>query len=205
MSASSSSTFTEAARPRTSFTVASTRRTALVTAAIALLRVVLEDADLRALAVLDDLGLHGSALHNGGAEGGLVAVQDSQHLIELHGVAGLVVQLLDEDHVALGDLVLLSAGLNDCVHLCFNSFNTGSLSGAARKGALMPIQSGSFSIPGKTAVVKRESPLFLTIFQKSAPTGRKTGQSSAESACAKGRTTRPSFSSAAPKSKYSSA
>ena len=87
-----------------------------LTLAVTLLGVVLEDADLLALAVLDDGSLHGSALHNGGAEGGLFAVDDGQDLVELDGVAGFLVQLLDVDHVALSDLVLLAAGHDDCVH-----------------------------------------------------------------------------------------
>ena len=52
-----------------------------LTLAVTLLGVVLEDADLLALAVLDDLALHRSALHHGSAEGGFVAVQDGQDLL----------------------------------------------------------------------------------------------------------------------------
>ena len=69
-----------------------------------------------ALAVLDDLALHRGALHHGSAEGGLLAVDDGQDLIELHGVAGFLVQLLNVDRVALGHLVLLAASHDDCVH-----------------------------------------------------------------------------------------
>ena len=87
-----------------------------LTLAVTLLGVVLEDADLLALAVLDDLALHRGALHHGSAEGGLVAVHDGQDLVKLHGVAGFLVQLLDVDHVALGHLVLLAASHDDCVH-----------------------------------------------------------------------------------------
>ena len=83
---------------------------------VTLLGIVLEDADLLALAVLHDLGLHGSALHNGGAEGSLLTVDDGQDLLELHGIASLVVQLLDVDHIALGHLVLLAASHDNCVH-----------------------------------------------------------------------------------------
>ena len=60
-----------------------------LTLAVTLLGVVLEDADLLALAVLHDGGFHGSALHHGGAEGGVLAVDDGQHLVELDGVAGV--------------------------------------------------------------------------------------------------------------------
>ena len=90
--------------------------TVTLTLAVTLLGVVLEDADLLALAVLHDSGLHAGALHNGSAEGGLLAVDDGQDLVKLHGRAGFLVQLLDVDHVALGDLVLLAAGNDDSVH-----------------------------------------------------------------------------------------
>ena len=67
-----------------------------LTLAVTLLGVVLEDADLLALAVLDDLALHRSALHHGSAEGGFVAVQDGQDLVKLHGVAGFLVQAMTD-------------------------------------------------------------------------------------------------------------
>ena len=87
-----------------------------LTLPVALLGGVLEDADLLALAVLHDGGGHGSALHGGSAEGSLVAVQDGQNLIEHDLLAGLGLQLLDEQSVALRHLVLLAAGHNDCLH-----------------------------------------------------------------------------------------
>ena len=112
-----------------------------LTLAVTLLGIVLEDADLLALAVLDDLGLHGSALHNGGAEGGLLAVDDSQYLVELDGVAGFLVQLLDVDHVALGHLVLLAAGHDDCVHCLFQLLHYGlAVGGGLRKDTLDPFK-----------------------------------------------------------------
>ena len=83
---------------------------------VTLLGIVLEDADLLALAVLHDLGLHGSTLHNGSAERSLLTIDDSQDLLELYGIASLVVQLLDVDHITLGHLVLLAAGHDNCVH-----------------------------------------------------------------------------------------
>ena len=79
-------------------------------ALVALLRLILEDDDLLALAVLHDSGLHLSALHDGSAKGSLVIAQDSQNLIEGHGVTSLDGQLLDEEGIALGHLVLLAAG-----------------------------------------------------------------------------------------------
>ena len=83
---------------------------------IALLGGVLEDADLLALAVLDHGGGHGSALYSGSAKGGLVPVQNRQHLVEGDGLPGLGLQLLDEEGVALRHLVLLAAGYDDCLH-----------------------------------------------------------------------------------------
>ena len=74
------------------------RLTMALTLTIPLLRVVLEDTDLFALAVLNDGGIHDSALHNGSAESGLLAVQDGQNLVELDGVTGVLVQLFNEDH-----------------------------------------------------------------------------------------------------------
>ena len=88
-----------------------------LTLAIALLGIVLEDPDLLALAVLHHSGGHGSALHYGSAEGSLVAVQDGQDLVEGDGLSGLGLQLLDEQGIALGHLVLLAAGLNNSVHV----------------------------------------------------------------------------------------
>lgn len=85
-------------------------------AAVVLLGLVLKDDDLLALAVLDDLSLHRGALYNGSAEGSLVPVQDSQDLVKGHLVPGLVGQLLDEEGIALGHLVLLAAGLDNRVH-----------------------------------------------------------------------------------------
>ena len=60
----------------------------------ALLRLVLEDDDLLALAVLHHGGVHLGALHHGSAHGDLVAVDDSQNLVEGHVLAGLAGQLL---------------------------------------------------------------------------------------------------------------
>ena len=88
-----------------------------LTLAVALLGGILEDTDLLALAILHDGGVHRSALHGGSAEGGLVAIQNGQHLVEHHALTGLGLQLLDEQDVALAHLILLAAGNNDCLHL----------------------------------------------------------------------------------------
>ena len=90
--------------------------TVALTLAVALLGIVLEDADLLALAVFHHRGLHLGAGNGGGADGGVVAVQNRQDLVKDHLIAGLLGQLLDKQGVALSDLVLLTAGNNDCVH-----------------------------------------------------------------------------------------
>src|SRR5208282_305289 len=43
-------------------------------------------------------------------------VADHQHLVQCHGRARLGRELLDEDHVVLGDSILFSAGADDSVH-----------------------------------------------------------------------------------------
>ena len=112
---------------------------------VALLGVVLEDTDLLALAVLDDLGVNLRALHHGSAELGVLAVHDGQNGVEGNGLAGLDVQLLDEKRITLGNVVLLTTGHDNCLHACCTclSFITDSLSGASgRSRNLIPIQSG---------------------------------------------------------------
>ena len=52
---------------------------------LVLLSLVLQDMDLLALAVLNDLGLDASTLDHGSADLGVLAVQDSQNLLELDG------------------------------------------------------------------------------------------------------------------------
>ena len=52
-------------------------------ALLVLLGLVADDVDLLALAVLDDLCLDAGTLNNGSAELGVLAVQDSQDLLEL--------------------------------------------------------------------------------------------------------------------------
>ena len=105
--------------------------------AITLFGGVLEDTDLLALAVLDDGGVHLSALHHGSAELGVLPIHDGQNLIEDHGVAGVDIQLLNEQSVTLRNIVLLATGHDDCLHTCctYLSFITDSLSGAACQGA----------------------------------------------------------------------
>ena len=72
--------------------------TVALTLAIALLGVILEDTDLLALAVLQNGGLHLGAGHGGRTDGGVVAVQDRQNLVEHHLTVGLHGQLLDDGY-----------------------------------------------------------------------------------------------------------
>ena len=83
--------------------------------AIAFFRLHLVDADLLALAVFDDIAGNDGVFHHGGAENSLVLVDDSQNAVKLHSLAGLDIQLLDEDDVALSHAVLLTAGNDDSV------------------------------------------------------------------------------------------
>ena len=81
-----------------------------------LLGTILEDGNLLGLAVLQNLGLDGSAFDHGSTELGVLAVHNRQHLIEGNGVISIHVQLLDEELVALADVVLLATGNDDCLH-----------------------------------------------------------------------------------------
>jgi len=93
------------------------RLTMTLAFAITLLGVILEDADLLALTVLDDLGFHLRTLHDGSAELGVRTVDDSQNLVEDHGLAGFTVELFDEQSVALADGILLTTGNDNRLHL----------------------------------------------------------------------------------------
>src|SRR5436190_5818812 len=75
----------------------------------------LVDPDLRALGLRDDLTGHRD-VGKQGRVGHQVVTVDEEHRGERHRVAGRTGELLDLDHVALGDLVLLAAGLDDRVH-----------------------------------------------------------------------------------------
>ena len=89
---------------------------------LALLSLVLQDVDLLALAVLDDLSLNGGTLDNGSTDLGVLTIQDSQDLLELDGSHSLSGQLLDEQNGALGDGELLTTGNDNCLHFCFTYF-----------------------------------------------------------------------------------
>ena len=82
-----------------------------------LLGAVLEDADLLALAILQNLSLNLSTCNCGRAELGVSAVNNCQNLIEGHGFFSLRRELLDVDHIALLDVVLLTAGNDNSLHI----------------------------------------------------------------------------------------
>src|SRR4051794_34559864 len=75
----------------------------------------LVDADLRALAVADDLAGHGHARQGLRVAGDGLAV-DQEQRGEGDGVARLTGETVDRELVAHGDLVLPATGLHDCVH-----------------------------------------------------------------------------------------
>jgi len=76
---------------------------------------VFQDLDLRAFGLLDDFGAdaHFGKLVCAGGYFGTVHEQDRG---EGHGRTWLTLDLLDLDEVTFGNLVLLSAGLDDRVH-----------------------------------------------------------------------------------------
>ena len=82
---------------------------------LVLLRLVTKNMDLLALAVLNDIGSNGSALNVGSAAGERIAL-NCKNLIKGYGFAFVDVELFYEKNVTLGDLVLLSAGFDNCKH-----------------------------------------------------------------------------------------
>ena len=85
-------------------------------AVIALALLELEDELLLALELLDDLGDDLLLGQSGSVNDRLLAVVQHEN-VELDLVARLRIELLDVDDVALGNLVLLAASRNDCVHV----------------------------------------------------------------------------------------
>ena len=94
--------------------------TVALQALVALLGLHLVDADLLALAVLDDVRGDDGAVDQGSAKDAAGLVGHGEDAVELNGGTGLGVELLDVDDVALRHAVLLAAGLDDGVlHVCF--------------------------------------------------------------------------------------
>src|SRR6185437_7442114 len=88
-----------------------------VTLALVVAGLVLElvDPDLGTLGVRDNLSGHRGAGKRSRVGDEIVAV-DQQDRRQLQRVSGRTLELLDLDHIALGDFVLLAAGLDDRVH-----------------------------------------------------------------------------------------
>src|SRR5690349_9368514 len=75
----------------------------------------LVDADLRALAVADDLAGHGDLGQRRRVTGDGLAVHQEDGR-ERDGVAGRTLEAVDRERVAHGHLVLAATGLHHCVH-----------------------------------------------------------------------------------------
>ena len=82
-----------------------------------LLGTVLEDANLLALAILQNLSLNLSTCNCGGTELGVSTIYNCQNLIEGNGRFSLRREFLDVDHIALLDVVLLTAGNDNSLHI----------------------------------------------------------------------------------------
>src|SRR5688572_27428989 len=86
------------------------------TAAILAPALELEDPDLLAAQVLDDLGGDAGALHVRLADGDLVAVPEHEDLIELELGPRFARQMRDLEHLVLGDPGLDAGDVHDGVH-----------------------------------------------------------------------------------------
>ena len=84
---------------------------------IALAALLLEDDDLLTPCLLNHLCGDGGALDNRCADLRIIAIVEHQHRHDRQGAARLALELLDFDHVTIGNAILLPAGLNDCVHI----------------------------------------------------------------------------------------
>src|ERR1700720_3365050 len=77
---------------------------------------LLEDDDLGRPRLLDHGCADQGTVKKGGAGRDLGPFADHQHLAELYRGAGLRREPFNRDDVVLGDLVLLTAGADDCEH-----------------------------------------------------------------------------------------
>src|SRR5690606_3795043 len=85
-------------------------------ATVVLAALLLEDRNLLAAGLLDHLGIHHCPRNGRGADGDALVAANQQHLFELKSGTSLSGQALDLEHLVLGDLVLLAAGFDHCVH-----------------------------------------------------------------------------------------
>src|SRR5690554_1302420 len=86
-------------------------------AAVVLAALLLEDGDLLAASLLDNLGAHDGAGHGRRADGHTIVAAHQQHLFKLQAGPSLSGQALYLEHLVLGDPILLAAGFDHCVHL----------------------------------------------------------------------------------------
>src|ERR1051326_3480691 len=87
-----------------------------VLAPVILPPLLLEDDDLVGTTVLDKGRAHRRAGEERRAGRDIGPVADQQHFAEFDRRARLAVELLDGDHIVLGDRVLLAAGADHCKH-----------------------------------------------------------------------------------------
>src|SRR3954453_22022565 len=87
-----------------------------VLAPVVLPPLFLEHDDLVGAALLDQGGADRGTVEQRRAGRDAGAVADHQHLAELERGAGFAIELLDGDHIVLGDRVLLAAGADHCKH-----------------------------------------------------------------------------------------
>src|SRR5438132_589560 len=85
-------------------------------ASVGLPALVLEDDDLLAAAMLDDLGIDRDARDHRLADANVAAVVGEQERVEVHLRARGPDQLFDAQGFTLRDTILLSTSLNDGVH-----------------------------------------------------------------------------------------
>src|SRR4051794_31902568 len=87
-----------------------------ILAAVILPPLLLEYDDLVGAAMLDQFRADRGPRNQRRAGRYIGALADHQHLAKLDCRAGLAGELLDRDHVVLGDLVLFAARADDCEH-----------------------------------------------------------------------------------------
>lgn len=83
-------------------------------AAVLLALLELEDDELLASALGDDLTRNLCAAHEGAAKLGAVATEE-EHLVECNFVAGRALDFLNTNEIALRDAILFAAGADNCV------------------------------------------------------------------------------------------
>ncbi len=126
---------------------------------LVLLRLVLDNVDLLALAVLNDICNNGCAINIRSAYDKTCIAGNSKQFVKCNLVAFVHVELLNKENVALVDLVLLSACFDNCKHEKHLTFIYDSLNKGRRIHALKKAQ---FHAANYYTIIKMElSILFL--------------------------------------------